>query len=415
MAFRLIKVTLLLMLFAAPIVTGGQAFAAKKAFVVGIDAYTNIIPLSRSVFSAQKMTDRLASLGFKVSQHTAASDTSLKGLKKSWSGFLSTLNPGDEVVIYYSGHGLNFQGTNYWIPRDVHYDEVMKENANLAKLMIAFPDLINALKKKSPAATIWIIDACRNNPLPIGKQLNVMQTMPLNSLIMYAAGDGEEARDELPNEEGAVNLSSVYTRVLLSGITQNSTKALVSILPSVTSKVTELARPHPQHPYSMSSLTTNWCFAKCDASQLVDIVYETPKKITSANNAKELLAEKGFSKGVFSNAVFLGTKSYVGQCLEESPDKAPLGCAALRDIADGQTTRALNLPMIVRTALNVRRRSPVIVDAKRSKWSCVVRVAQKGDKIALSAIITLKYADETFYWGTINEREERCMKAGTDV
>jgi len=92
------------------------AHARRLALVVGNDSYQSATPLQNARSDARAVARTLERAGFAV---TLKEDLTLKALKEALRGFKEQLSGGDEAVFYYSGHGVQFEGTNYLIPIDL--------------------------------------------------------------------------------------------------------------------------------------------------------------------------------------------------------------------------------------------------------------------------------------------------------
>src|SRR5581483_2967939 len=66
----------------------------------------------------------------------------------------------DWAVVYFAGHGVELDGSNYLVPIDVKYEN----DADIPKESIALDQVINAVAKASKLRLV-ILDACRDNPL----------------------------------------------------------------------------------------------------------------------------------------------------------------------------------------------------------------------------------------------------------
>ena len=121
--------------------------------------------------------------------------------------------------LFFSGHGLQIKGVNYLLPSDVpdakHGQEVVQAWA------MNFNELMEALEARKPRVSLYILDACRDNPFRTddGKKgfgasrgLADVRT-PQGTFVMYSAGANEQALDWLA--EGRTDPNSVYTRRLL--------------------------------------------------------------------------------------------------------------------------------------------------------------------------------------------------------
>src|SRR5436309_2624207 len=209
----------LLMALSALFAFGGEAAQAKRvALVVGINAYDNLKSdqqLRKAVNDSRAIANTLKEVGFQV---IAAEDATRTAFLRAWQRFLDTVKPGDVTTVFYAGHGIELNGANFLLPRDVPRpddgEEVMRGSA------IRVASLMERLGDQNPQVAIWIIDACRDNPYAgrgtrsIGSTRGLKrEEPPKGTLVMMSAGTGQSALDALsPNDN---NPNSVYTRTLL--------------------------------------------------------------------------------------------------------------------------------------------------------------------------------------------------------
>jgi formylglycine-generating enzyme required for sulfatase activity/uncharacterized caspase-like protein len=195
------------------------AEAKRVAFVVGINVYDNLTPnqqLLKAVNDSKAIASVLKDIGFQV---IAAENTTRPNFLRAWQRFLDTVAPGDVTALYFSGHGVEINGSNYLLVRDTPLaadgEEVLKNSA------LRLQALMDRLKEQRAQVSIFIIDACRDNPYadPRGKRgLNAARGLrpeepPKGTMIMLSAGAGQEALDALSADDP--NPNSVYTRTLL--------------------------------------------------------------------------------------------------------------------------------------------------------------------------------------------------------
>src|SRR5579863_2146791 len=90
----------------APTTDGGRRYA----LVIGNDNYQSVTPLHNARADARAVAAALKSVGFKV---TLEQDVTLEKLKSALRSFKSQISGGDDAVFYFSGHGVQFEGTNY--------------------------------------------------------------------------------------------------------------------------------------------------------------------------------------------------------------------------------------------------------------------------------------------------------------
>ena len=88
---------------------GPGAHAARVALVIGNAAYQEG-PLKNPFSGARAMDQKLSSLGFKVQR---IENLQRAQIGRSLSGFINTIRPGDEVAVFYAGHGVKSRGINY--------------------------------------------------------------------------------------------------------------------------------------------------------------------------------------------------------------------------------------------------------------------------------------------------------------
>jgi uncharacterized caspase-like protein len=95
------------------------AQARRLALVTGNDSYQNVQPLKNARSDAKAIAAEFKTIGFDV---TLKQDLTQKMMKTALREFKSQVAGGDEVVFYFSGHGVQFGGTNYLVPVDITAD-----------------------------------------------------------------------------------------------------------------------------------------------------------------------------------------------------------------------------------------------------------------------------------------------------
>src|ERR1700674_1730693 len=110
---RTMALTLIVLALAAP------SQARRIALVIGNDSYQNVQPLKNARSDAKAIAAELKAVGFDV---TLKQDLTQKLMKSALRDFKAQVAGGDEVVFYFSGHGVQFGGTNYLGPVDITAD-----------------------------------------------------------------------------------------------------------------------------------------------------------------------------------------------------------------------------------------------------------------------------------------------------
>jgi len=239
MRYSLVALTLLAVMVAVP------AEARRLALVIGNDGYQNVQPLKNARADAKAIAAELKDVGFDV---TLKQDLTQKLMKSALRDFKAQVAGGDEVVFYFSGHGVQFGGTNYLIPVDITADS----EAQVADDAVPLQRILDDLTEQKARFSLAIIDACRSNPFKeagraIGGRGLVPVTPATGQMIMYSAGAGQAALDNLGPHD--TNPNGVFTRVLIQEMRKPGVPA-GTLLKDVQSDVVELAHGvgHEQVP-----------------------------------------------------------------------------------------------------------------------------------------------------------------------
>jgi uncharacterized caspase-like protein len=246
------------------------AFAEKRvALVIGIDKYDNLGPqaqLRKARSDAAAVARLLKDLGFDV---ISKQDVSRSAFNSYWQDFLNKLTPGDTAAFYFAGHGVEFGGRTYLIPRDVPSlrpgrDELLRREA------LSLQEFLADLKEKGTRLNVVILDACRENPFEqvAGRSVGghrglAVSAPPEGTFIMYSAGAGETALDALNSEDR--NPNSVYTRHLLP-LLRTRGLTLTEVAEEVRVLVWKMAATvqHRQRPAYYSEVLGRVCLAGGD-------------------------------------------------------------------------------------------------------------------------------------------------------
>jgi uncharacterized caspase-like protein len=176
------------------------AFAGKRvALVLGNSAYQNVAPLPNPVNDGAVIAATLKQAGFDVvdSRHDLPAAETRRALRD----FADRARDADIAVVYYAGHGMEVDGTNYLIPVDAKLErdtDVYDEAFSLDRVLLAV--------EPAKQLRLVILDACRDNPFAksmkrtvasraIGRGLAKVEPTSPNTLIAYSAKAGSTALD----------------------------------------------------------------------------------------------------------------------------------------------------------------------------------------------------------------------------
>ncbi|RYE08031.1 MAG: hypothetical protein EOP22_15300 [Hyphomicrobiales bacterium] len=246
------------------------AWAARLALVIGINDYEMLPPLEKAVGDAEAMSGKLAEMGFAV---TTLLDPDRRAFNQAITAFRLSLRPGDVAFVHYSGHGIEVDGRNLLLPRDMPLPASGEEDY-LAEEAIDLSALMARVADSGAAARIFVIDACRDNPFArrgvrgLGSVggLGPVAGPPRGSFILYSAGYGQTALDRLGPDDASP--TSIYTRVLLERLGTPGA-SISEIARQVRSDVAALASAarHDQSPAYYDELTEDLVLAPAaDAS-----------------------------------------------------------------------------------------------------------------------------------------------------
>jgi TPR repeat protein len=182
------------------------AALTRVALVIGNSNYVNEPHLVNPSRDAQAVAAALKQAGFQ--SVTLITDADVATLNHALHDFQDQALGADVAVLYYAGHGMEMNGTNYLIPvdaklqtdRDLSYEAVTQ-------------DLAQQAAGGAKLLSLVVLDACRDNPfasqmtITSGGQRSISRglapvnedDLSANSIIEYAAQSGTTASDGDPS------------------------------------------------------------------------------------------------------------------------------------------------------------------------------------------------------------------------
>lgn len=241
----LVRWAAILLLAATSLTWSTCAQAARLALVVGNDLYQHVPTLRNARADAHAMGSALKQAGYAVDVRV---DLGLQGMQSALREFKARVQPRDEVVVFFSGHGVQIENTNFLLPTDIRSESA----AQVRDDGIPLQRILDDLAERQPRFSLVIVDACRNNPFKgrgraIGGR-GLSSTAPANGqMVIYSAGTDQEALDRLSNSDPSPN--GLFTRVFLKQMLVPGLPVR-QVLQNVRESVFELARSvnHTQMP-----------------------------------------------------------------------------------------------------------------------------------------------------------------------
>lgn len=194
----------------------------RVAFVVGIGDYDNL-PAHQQLKNALDDADGVSAKLKEMEFDLIVSGVNLKrsDFNAKWQNVLDSLSKDDTFVLFFSGHGVQIEGQNYLLPRDIPSPKVGRQT-EFKRESISLNELLTDLTtgdRLHPKSSVVILDACRDDPLipPGYKGLTggglAGQPQSDGIFIIYSAASNRVALDRLSSSDPVKY--SVFTRVLL--------------------------------------------------------------------------------------------------------------------------------------------------------------------------------------------------------
>lgn len=183
----------LLFIFMAASATGALAQGEKRlAFVIGNAAYPSDA-LATPANDAGLIAQTLQAAGFDVVGARDVDQESLRGALRDFLGKVSAAGHDAVVFIYLAGHGVQFEGENYFLPVDAQ----IANPTDIPLQGMRLSDVSKSLAGLPTKVNIVVLDAARPNAFPQTNQplaggLALVDPDP-NMLIAFNAAPGTVA------------------------------------------------------------------------------------------------------------------------------------------------------------------------------------------------------------------------------
>ena len=223
--------------------------------------------LRNPVNDAKDMAKALDDLGFEVFLKTDVKTRTAmeEAVVAFWERLRETASA-DVGLFYFSGHGFQYNNTNYLVPAEA----AIANRLNIKSKALETDYILEHLEDaNSQGVNLMILDACRDS-IPAkffddrkNKGLeNLLKggfsnmKAPVGSLIAYSTAPNTTSWGGLPSER-----NSVYTKHLLTGLREkpylNVTHLLMNVRRGV---IAETVDDGKQNPWEHTSLTSPFCF-----------------------------------------------------------------------------------------------------------------------------------------------------------
>jgi hypothetical protein len=172
----------------------------RVALVIGNSAYAKVPALPNPANDAKAIGALLTKAGFDVVE--TKTDLDLASMRRVLRDFSDVAREADIAVVFYAGHGMELNGTNYLVP----VDAVLERDIDVEDEAIPL-DRVNQIIDPAKQLRLVILDACRDNPFASGMKRTLASRSigrglaqvdisgSTNTLIAFAARAGSTAAD----------------------------------------------------------------------------------------------------------------------------------------------------------------------------------------------------------------------------
>jgi len=234
------------------------AHAKRVALVIGNDNYRTVTKLQKAGNDATAMARELKAAGFAVQLHK---DLNYRGMVKAVETLSNSITGGDEVVVFYAGHGVQIKNGSYLLPTDIE----ASSESEVEKTAYELNALTDKISEAKPAFSLVMVDACRDNPLKAkGRSVGNTRGLsaiepPKGQMVVYSASRGQQALDRLSEKDN--NPNGVFTREFIARMKKPGVK-IEDLMREVQDSVESLAKSvsHEQRPAIYNEARGNFYF-----------------------------------------------------------------------------------------------------------------------------------------------------------
>ena len=226
-----------------------SSIGKRIALVVG-NANYKVRPLKNSRNDADDISRSLKATGFEVID---LRDATLPQMRTALRQFGDRLISNDVGLVYYSGHGVEVKGRNYFIPVNA---DIQRED-EIADQGLDVSLILEKMSTAGKGVNILIVDACRDDPF--GRSFRsssrglANMDAPRGTIIAYATSPGKVASDGDPRER-----NSPYTKHLVKAM-QSPNKPIEQVFKEVRRAVQDETK-NQQTPWENTSLSGDFFF-----------------------------------------------------------------------------------------------------------------------------------------------------------
>jgi sulfatase modifying factor 1 len=253
--------------------SSGHATVGRRALLIANSSYRRLPGLKAPKANADALNEALSHADFKPQ---VGYDLSLSAMGAAIEEFAKTIQPGDFVLIYFSGYGFQ-NDINYLLPVD--FDP--KDESPTPQKAVSLRSLTRQLDQRNAGTRMLVFDASRPCPELLSEGLAFVQPAA-NTLVSFAAAPNQSSLPDPP--DGGVN---VFTAALINAIQEPGSKP-VSALGRAQAEVAH-ATGGRQSPFYIPGVVDEFYFTAPIAPIKLPSLPTGPKPGESRENPKDRL------------------------------------------------------------------------------------------------------------------------------
>jgi len=246
----------------------------RLAIVIGNSQYqsSRYADLANASNDAVKLSESLSRLNFDV---VSGIDLTQKQFDETFQKYEASLNQYSAVLVFYAGHGIQYNGENYLLPVDTLDPDTV---GKLTERAVKLNDIVQRFASRTRPTFIFL-DACRNSPLPtdVSGGANGLAQVEVgeNTFIAFATQPGNVTVD------GAGD-NSPFTKALLQSVELPGLS--ISDMMIRVRNLTEESTLGQQVPWDQSNLREQFYFTEqqvIDSAELTTMlnrIMQDPRK-----------------------------------------------------------------------------------------------------------------------------------------
>ncbi len=166
-------------------------YKIRHALIIGNSQYRTLMPIPNAINDVNIVAKALGILGFKT---TVLNDFTSSQFDEKWTYFKQDANNTEVLLIYYVGHGMAFEGNNYFLPVETN----IKNCNDVRRQGIKVSELIEDISKLNSKINLFYLDSFQQNNVINCTQLNT-HTTTTDEILVRKRGVRLAEKSTIPN------------------------------------------------------------------------------------------------------------------------------------------------------------------------------------------------------------------------